>query len=217
MNFRRKKDILFIIIKLIIEDIILSHILSGRHLFRASGNIRFSSIPIFIMIFVIIFIGQFKQLDFDFRPQREEPDLLPDSPNRRPTDILLSTSWCRSPSLALDYANISPFTISPSRMVAQSLLRPIRLRNDNMRSHSLGTQSIVFENSGGYDKETTAFLNGLCRDQDRILHCKAAISRKSHPGSDFYCYALWRSGGYPNIFGSLHNLNRWTDLLLKYI
>ena len=60
------------------------------------------------------------------RPQLEVPGLLPEAPQRRPADIFLpsttllwQTAWRRYPSLALDCAILSPFTISAPAKAAE--------------------------------------------------------------------------------------------------
>ena len=76
------------------------------------------------------------------RPQGEVPGLLPDSPNRRPADVLLPTkpflkqsSWRRFPSLALDCAVVSPFKISASRMAAQEPAAAAQAYASTKRQH----------------------------------------------------------------------------------
>ena len=120
------------------------------------------------------------------RPKLEPGSLLPHDPERRPADILLMSTpflrqnqWRRYSQLALDFALVSPFSLSSiGRGVAEigaaarfyvEKKRQDRGTQEACQAQQIGFEPIVFETMGGCEFGAHQLLKSLCQECDRVL------------------------------------------------
>ncbi|CAE7250211.1 unnamed protein product, partial [Symbiodinium natans] len=120
------------------------------------------------------------------RPKLEPGSLLPHDLERRPADILLMSTpllrqnqWRRYSQLALDFALVSPFSLSSiGRGVAEigaaarfyaEKKRQDRGTQEACQAQQIGFEPIVFETMGGCEFGAHQLLKSLCQECDKVL------------------------------------------------
>ena len=118
------------------------------------------------------------------QPKLEPIGLLPNNPQQRPADILITalpdihiSSWRRFPRLALDCAITSPFQQQTQQIASSSpLVSGIRYADfkhkhldtkQQCEQQHIGFEPLIMESSGGMIGETTTLLSLLCGIIDR--------------------------------------------------
>ena len=118
------------------------------------------------------------------QPKLEPIGLLPNNPQQRSADILITalpdihiSSWRRFPRLALDCAITSPFQQQTQQIASSSpLVSGIRYADlkckhldtkEQCEQQHIGFESLIMESSGGMIGETTILLSLLCGIIDR--------------------------------------------------
>ena len=126
-------------------------------------------------------------------PVLEATGLLPDDPNCRPADVLISApptlrqnSWSKYPRVALDVAVTSPFQSSALATNATGALRAASQYAQRKRAHAaiaarcaavdLGFEPIVFESLGGIEQGARDLLVSLCGRVDERSRRAAGCS-----------------------------------------
>ena len=126
-------------------------------------------------------------------PVLEATGLLPDDPNCRPADVLISApptlrqnSWSKYPRVALDVAVTSPFQSSALATNATGALRAASQYAQRKRAHTaiaarcaavdLGFEPIVFESLGGIEQGARDLLVSLCGRVDERSRRAAGYS-----------------------------------------
>ena len=120
------------------------------------------------------------------RPKLEPGSLLSHDPGRRPADILLTNTpllrqhqWRRYSQLALDFALVSPFSLSSmgrgvaelgaaTRKYAEKKYQD-RGTQEAYQAQQIGFEPIVFETMGGCELGAHQLLKNLCQECDKVL------------------------------------------------
>ena len=132
-------------------------------------------------------------------PILEATDLLPDDPNCRPIDELISApptlrqnSWSKYPRVALDEAVISPFQSSALAINATGALRAASQYAQRKRAHvaiaarcaavDLGFEPIIFESLGGIEQGARDLLISSCGRVDECCRRATGYSFQEYLG-----------------------------------